>query len=154
MKYWTILIVFIPLFVLPVSAQNRQASTVAGTVVDAEDRTPLPGLTAYLRSISDTTVTSAGIANINGEFLLQVPLRGVYRLRLSHVGYETHFQNVLVDSLVNVVGTVALEPAVVDIDEILVEEVQERFRMRGDTTIFNADAYKVNPDASAEDLVE
>ena len=38
-------------------------------------------------------------------------------------------------------------------DQVVVEGIQQRVIQQGDTTVYNADAYKVNPDASAEDLI-
>lgn len=137
----------------PASAQQKQIYTVSGNVVDAEDHTVLPGLTAVLQSVEDSTQQHAGISNAQGEFSIETPRMGRYQLRLSFVGYETHMQDVLVDSTRNIVGTVAMIRAIVGIGEVVVEDVQERFRIKGDTTVFNADAFKVNPDASAEDLV-
>lgn len=148
-----ILLVAFSVLALTAAAQQRQVHTVAGSIVDADDRTALPGVTVMLWNVADSTETDADATNALGEFVLQVRQAGSYRLRLSYIGYETHVQEVLVDSVRNVVGAIALKPAIFDIDEIVVEEVQERVRMRGDTTVFNADAFKVNPDASAEDLV-
>src|SRR5690606_2917827 len=50
-------------------------------------------------------------------------------------------------------GRIALADDVVALDEAVVEAVQERVILRGDTTAYNAAAFQVNPDANAEDLV-
>lgn len=153
LKFVTLLLLLAPLFGLSARAQQRQVFTVTGTVLDAEDGTPMPGLTAVLQSTADTTRQRASISDANGQFVLRTRLMGMYRLRLSFVGYEPFVQQVNVDSTANNIGTVRMVRAIVGIDEVVVEDVQERFRIKGDTTVFNADAYKVNPDANAEDLV-
>lgn len=153
MRYTTILLLALFALAQSASAQQQQIHTVSGNVIDAEDRSVLPGLTAVLQSVEDSTQLYAAISNALGEFTIETPRRGNYQLRLSFVGYETHIQDVLVDSTRNIVGNVAMKRAIVGIGEVVVEDVQERFRIKGDTTVFNADAYKVNPDASAEDLV-
>nr|MBX2822625.1 carboxypeptidase-like regulatory domain-containing protein [Rhodothermaceae bacterium] len=145
------LILFV--FVKSATAQQSQLYTVNGSVIDAEEGSALPGLTVILQHAADTTDMVAGTSNTLGSFSLKVQQAGSYFLRLSFVGYETHTQQVLVDSTTNFVGTIGLKQTVKGLGEVVVEEVQERFRINGDTTIFNADAYKVNPDASAEDLV-
>ncbi len=137
----------------PAAAQQRQGFTVSGQVMDAEDGSPLPGLTAVLQNAADTTRQFAGITDADGKFTLSPRRPGMYRLRLSYVGFKPFIQQVNVDSTANSVGTVMMQRAIVGIDEVVVEDVQERFRIKGDTTVFNADAYKVNPDANAEDLI-
>ena len=153
MKAKLLLLAALSLLALPAAAQERQVHTVAGSVVDAADSTALPGVTAVLWNVADSTEMDAVTSDALGAFILRPPRAGSYRLRLSYVGYEIHVQDVLVDSVYHAVGTIVLKPGVMGMDEIVVEDVQERFRMRGDTTVFNADAFKVNPDASAEDLV-
>ena len=156
------ILLLLALFILavPAEAQRRpgggqlpEGYVVMGRVVDADDGSTLPGLTAILQSIADSTQLGAGISNERGIFFIQAPGEGTFRLRLSYVGYEPHVQEVVVDSMRIRLGRIAMKQSITRIDEVIVEEVQERFRMRGDTTVFNADAFKVNPDASAEDLV-
>ena len=154
MKQFLLLWFALSILTLPASAQQRQMYGVSGTIVDADDETPLPGVTVFLQSLADSTTINGGITNTDGRFRLRSPRPGTYRLRFSYVGYETHFQEVVLEQPRQNLGIIPLKQTVLGIDEIVVEEAQERFRMRGDTTIFNADAYKVNPDATAEHLVE
>ena len=114
----------------------------------------LPGVTALLWNVADSTETIGGATDALGAFALQVRRTGRYRLRLSFVGFQPYQEDIVVDSAYSSVGTIRLKPGVVDMDEVLVEGVQERICISGDTTIYNADAFKVNPDASAQDLVE
>ena len=153
MKHIIVISFAMLLFTLPAMAQQQFAYTITGHVIDEEDKTPLPALTAMLMQPIDSSHVSASTSNDAGRFIVRAPRRGTYILRLSYVGYETYVRRVAVDSLRNQLGTIVLERKIIGVDEVIVEEVQERFRMRGDTTVFNADAYKVNPDASAEDLV-
>ena len=153
LKHKITLLLALLFFAAPAAGQQQQAYTVAGRVIDAADGSALPGLTTVIRLEADTTQFVAGVSNAEGEFILQVARQGSYRLRLSFVGYEPHVQSVYVDSTYNSIGTIPLRQAILGMDEVMVEDVQERFRIEGDTTIFNADAFKVNPDASAEDLV-
>ena len=137
---------------LPVVAQ-QSVSILAGRAVSGDPPIPLPGLNVLLQTVSDSTQIGGTVTNENGMFALRVPQRGTYQLKLSFVGFTPHTQIVEVDSAYNLLGTIVMQPDVLRYNEVLVEGTQERMRIHGDTTIFNADAYKVNPDASAEDLV-
>ena len=133
------------------SASAQTTSAVTGTVVDASDGQPLPASTVVLiRSTPDSTL--AGTATgLDGSFRLAVA-PGPYRLRVSFVGYLPLERDVTVS------GPVALGPLALAVDaaalgEVEVAAARQRVEVRGDTTAFNADAFPVNPDATAQDLL-
>jgi len=139
---------------LPTLAQQNAINIVSGRAIDGEtDTSPLPGVTAVIETVSDSILVAGSTSNADGYFAIEVRERGEYRLRLTFVGFVTHEQLVTIDGPYKSLGTISMKPDVMQLDEIVVEELQERMIIRGDTTIFNADAYKVNPDATAEDLV-
>lgn len=51
-------------------------------------------------------------------------------------------------------GEILLAMDTKNLGDVTVEGLIERVRQNGDTTEYNADAFKVNPDATAENLVE
>ncbi|MXX58183.1 MAG: carboxypeptidase-like regulatory domain-containing protein, partial [Rhodothermaceae bacterium] len=139
---------------LPALAQQNAINIVSGRAVDEEaESAPLPGVTAVIETVTDSILVGGSTSNADGYFAIEVRERGEYRLRLTFVGFVTHEQLVTIDGPYKSLGTISMQPDVMQLDEIVVEELQERMVIRGDTTIFNADAYKVNPDATAEDLV-
>ena len=52
------------------------------------------------------------------------------------------------------VPTIRLKPANKNIDEVKVAATLTRQEQRGDTSVYNAAAFKVNPDATTEDLLK
>ena len=154
MKHPIVALLALAATALPASAQQSPLFVVAGSVAESAENVALPGVTALLWNVADSTETTGGATDALGTFALQVRRTGRYRLLLSFVGFQPYQEDIVVDSAYNSVGTIRLKPGVVDMDEVLVEGVQERIRISGDTTIYNADAFKVNPDASAQDLVE
>ena len=138
---------------LPATAQNQAGSTLSGTTMDAADGTVLPGVNVVITHVEDSTRLFASISDLGGNFSVRLPEQGRYLLRASFVGYKLIERTLTVDRPFIDLDTLAFEVDVFGLDEVLVQGVQERFRMRGDTTVFNADAFKVNPDANAEDLV-
>ncbi|MEX2402401.1 MAG: outer membrane beta-barrel protein [Rhodothermales bacterium] len=152
-RYTSLLLILLVALSLPAAAQQQRALSVTGAVVDAEDGSALPGVTVVLLDAADSVMVAAGTSGPGGRFAVRAPREGTYRLRLSFVGFVPHVQDVAAGETPNDVGSIRLEASVTDLDEVVVQDVQERFRMRGDTAVFNADAYRVNPDASAEDLI-
>lgn len=137
---------------LPASAQDS-SYTISGFVFEQDTSEPIPGVNVFLVSRADTTVQAGGVTNEKGVFRFELPIDGAYAASFSFVGFETVYQPINITGRYTYVGTIYLSPAVEALENIIVEDVQERVVIRGDTTEFNADAFKVNPDANAADLI-
>jgi len=126
--------------------------TVQGRVVDAQQLTPIPGATVIVQQLPDTTRRWGTVTNPRGEFRLVLPSAGRYRVRISSVGYEP-LERVLMLREDQNLGTLSLKPEAIQTGAVTVEAAQERAVVKEDTVEYSASAYKVNPDATAEDLV-
>ena len=145
------------LFLLALApAASAQSSAVTGTVLDAADGQPLPGATVFLVSTAPDTSGGDGAAGaaagLDGSFQIAAET-GTYRLRVSFVGYQTLDREVTVGRGPLALGTLALQLDDEALGEVEVAATRQRVEVRGDTTAFNADAFAVNPDASAQDLL-
>lgn len=145
---------FFPLFLLalavPAAAQAPVA--VTGTVVDAQSGDPLPGATVLLIRATPDSTRSGAATGLDGAFRLEAA-PGAYQLRVSFVGYVPLAQALRVTEPV-ALGVLALTSDDAALGELQVEATRQRVSVRGDTTAFNADAFPVNPDATAGDLIE
>ncbi len=126
--------------------------SVRGRVVDAQQRAPIPGATVLFTALPDATQQWGAVADSRGEFRVELPRPGQYRLRVTSVGYKP-LERVLSVRESHTVGDLALEAVALQAGQITVEAVQERAQVKQDTVEYAASAYKVNPDATAEDLV-
>ncbi len=135
--------------------QDREQVEVTGTVIDGEDRMPLQGAHISLTHLSDTTRVYHAAADSRGEFSVSVT-PGRYQLRVTFVGYQPTVLEkpveVDADEEETGVGTIAM------IEGEMLEEVHVRAHrpgavLRGDTLAYDAAAYRLNPDATTEDLV-
>ncbi len=125
---------------------------VHGRVLDVQQRTPIPGATVVAFALSDTARRWGAVANAQGEVRLELPGPGQYRLRVSSVGYRT-LERVLSVERSHSVGDLPLEPVALQTHAVTVEALQERASVKQDTVEYSASAYKVNPEATAEELV-
>ena len=135
--------------VLGAGVAHAQTS-LTGRAVDAVTGEALPGANVVATRLAPDSVRVGAAANADGQFRLSVAA-GTYRLRVSYAGYTADTREVVARGPIQDVGDVALVPAA--LGEVEVGAVRERVTLRGDTTAFNAAAFPVNPDASAEDLV-
>ncbi|WP_412068014.1 TonB-dependent receptor domain-containing protein [Rubrivirga sp. IMCC43871] len=124
---------------------------VRGETVDMVTKAPMPAVSVLLVRASDSL--RVGVATgADGAFSLDLP-PGAYRLRASFVGYQTLERELDVGRQPLDLGPLALRPDTTRLADTVVEAVETRVEIRGDTTAFNASAYGVNADATAADLV-
>lgn len=129
-----------------VQAQNF---FVRGLVKSYTDTTALPNAYIALLNPKDSSVVTGTQTNEKGFFNIQA-VSGEYLLKASFVGYKDYIKplNVTKNTFV---GVVKLQDAYSK--EVIVEDKIPPVIQKGDTTQFNADAYKVDKNANAEDLV-
>jgi hypothetical protein len=130
-----------------------QSQTITGTVKEKSGG-EMPGATVLLLSLPDSAQVAGKTSDLNGLFAFDNVNPGSYVIRVSFIGYLRQDRNITVGSaLIPQQNFVLLSDAVM-IDEAVVQELQERVTMKGDTTVYNADAFKTNPDATVEDLIK
>lgn len=129
-------------------AQGR----VSGTVLDKADNQGLPGAQAsFTPAAGGKTIGTS--TDLDGNFSIKVD-NGKWVVKIAYVGYTAYEKTIEVNGADVKLGTIKLKSEDKKIDEVKVTGVLQRQEQRGDTTIFNADAFKVNPDATTEDLIK
>jgi len=147
---------FYLLFVFVVLSLVADAQyVVKGLVQDGVATLGLPGVNVVARSRFDSTYLVGATTNESGAFELKLNRPGPYVLRLSFVGYVTRVERIRVPQEVTVLQLppFLLQDDVKTLGEVRIEGLEQRVEQRGDTTEIRADAFKVNPDADAEQLV-
>lgn len=131
-----------------------QTYTVSGTVQDDKDGTPLLGAAVIIFPSTDTTQKAGVATDENGAFAHTGLANGVYKLRVTYTGYSVLERNVNVQGADVVLGTLKMGVNATVLKDVDIVEKQTRVEQKGDTTEYNANAYKTNPDANAEDLIK
>lgn len=130
-------------------AQNYQVNAL---VIDDKSE-PVVGANVLLQSFSDSLKKYTTLTNIRGEIQFNNIPNGYYALSVRFVGYNPlKNKRVIVNGNTNV-GVLKLETASTNLREAKVEGEAVRAEILKDTIQYNANAFKVNRDATAEDLV-
>jgi len=129
-----------------------QSFVLKGQVKDAEDKSSLPGVLVLALQVQDTLKVTSAITDVEGNFLLELP-QSEYKVRFKLMGYNTHESFVRLTSDINL-GSISLTRGSRLLKEVNIETKISRFEQKGDTSQYNAGAYKVNPDATTEDLIK
>lgn len=131
-------------------AQNAQ---IKGKLLD-QNQKALIGARLELLAFPDTTQKKYALSNENGDYLFASLKAGNYLLRVNYLGYQAAFRRVSLSSTSDVQNiNISLRPKVDQLKEVTVTDKAIIGTQKGDTSVFNANAFKTNPDANAEDLV-
>ncbi len=126
-----------------------QGVKVTGRVVDNETGEELIGATVQL--IGERIFST--ITNKSGDFTLFPLPPGFYNIKVSYIGFETYSLE-YIDIIDNKsFGNIKLNVQKREISEVIVAGKTNLATVRGDTLVYNANNYKTNPDADAQDLV-
>ena len=140
------------LFLLLLSAPALAQTTfpVTGRVLDATDQAPLIGANVVLTQVPDS-VRRGAAADTAGRFTIAGVPAGRYVLSVSFLGYQTSRRVVQLTAQNRALGTLTLR-AGITLKNVEVVGKTPAAVQKGDTTQFNANAFKTNPDATAQDL--
>lgn len=149
-KLFLFLIAFVSLCSIKVQAQNLSLS---GKLLNAEDKSPLIGATVRLIDMSDTTrgIYTSSAENGQFKFINLSPMD--YKLIITFIGFKKLVRKGSMNNLTEDLGILYLSPSTEVMKEVKVVGRVPAAQQKGDTTLFNAQAYKTNSDASAGDLI-
>jgi len=148
-----ILIVLLAFFFVNAFAQspNPQPIKIFGKFINDSGKSVIPGIGVTLYT-PDSTKQFFTVTDNNGIFMFQNVTPGRYRLRASFIGYQD-FNIRLAYSTVNInMGVQKMKLGTIDMKAVTIHGIVP-VQQREDTTEYNADAFKTQPDATAEDLV-
>ena len=128
-----------------------QGTSVKGKIADKE-QLGLPGAHVVLLLPSGENAKNA-FTDADGAFALEGVRPGKYTLKVTFLSYQNLEKEITVERRPLDLGVINLEEEAIALDQVQVTGQAVTGTQRGDTTSFNADAFKVMKDASAEDLV-
>ena len=127
--------------------------TVTGTVVEQDTKDAVIQATASL--LSGEKVVSNAVTNADGKFSVKAPSDGTFTLRITYVGFKTYTKKITVaDGKGVLAGTISLAPDAIMLQGATVTAHLAKVQSKGDTLIFNADAYRVPEGSVVEELVK
>lgn len=146
-------VLFFTLFSITLFSQK--SSTIEGIVADSLS-TPLMGATVVLLQAQDSVLSSFGITDLDGRFLMKKVPHGSYILQITYLGYANYSEAIelTAEKGDQDFGKVVLEPASANLDEILVKAEHIPMQIRNDTLEYNAAAFKTQPGSVVEDLLK
>lgn len=149
MQIRVVLLLFITTLLYSFSAHSQ--TELSGKVIDPKTSEKLMDARVALLSPTDSSVVKAVNTDENGGYSLTDFAAGNYILKVTLFEYVDQFRNVNLPAGKTVLDVIMKTDT--KLDEVTIEANAVRVEQKGDTTQYNADAYKTNPDATVQDLI-
>ena len=136
-----------------INAQNTIG--IKGTVLDINTQLPLELATVYFTNVKDSTVIEVATTDKNGVFNFNIKkFEKPVLLKVNYMGYQTFVeeQNELRES--KDFGKIYLLQNVNTLDDVIITTAAPPIRIKKDTLEFNAQSFKVRPDANVEIMLK
>jgi hypothetical protein len=130
-----------------------QSFNIKGSVMVEGKQEPLPFVNVILLSPNDSSQVSGAVSDIDGNFGFAGIRQGEYILKVQYLGYRDYFKSIDLNSNLDL-GNIPISEVATDLKEVIIEATRSTGTQKGDTTMFNPDAFKTMKDASAQTLLE
>ena len=133
---------------------NGQTYNITGIVLSASDSARVGAATVMVLSPSDTSLIQGGITDDDGTFRIDGISSGTYILGVQFIGYETLEKRIQIDASDLDLGPVMISETATWLNDVVVGARRSTGTQMGDTTQYDAAAFKTLKDASAQSLIE
>jgi hypothetical protein len=154
MNRFTFFVLLLAGFVAPAFSQAQNAQ-ITGTVLDSVSRTAVVGAYVAVSRNTPDAKPEYVTTDVNGKFAFTgLTKQTSYLVKVTYLSYKDFSKTVAVNRDIEDLGTITLSEAVANLKEVKVVGQVVAMEQKGDTTQFNAAAFKTNPDATSEDLIQ
>ena len=133
---------------------KSQDISLKGKLTDKGDNTPIAGATITLTSQRDSAQIKRVITDKTGNFQFNNLNASGYVLRISSSGYEKIEQRINIQASNVTAIPFSISKVAIELADVTVVAKAPPVKNKADTTEFSASQFKVNPDATAEDLIK
>lgn len=130
---------------------QRPQIKLTGIVMDGSTKTPMNGANILIKTLADSLLLG-GVTDAQGKFEINRPMIPQVKIEIKFIGYETITRTHSFRDPADL-GTLVLNEDTQTLGEVVIEGQSPVGEMRGDTTSFNASAFKTQQNAQAEDLI-
>lgn len=146
---------FLALFGLLSLGAQAQTSRILGVVNDSTSQTPVAGAYVSILNTSDNNAKPIyTTTDLNGKFEFAGVARQKYQLKITYLSYKDFIKIIEVKDAILNLGSLPLSEVATNLNEVKVVGQIQQSQQKGDTIQFNAAAFKTNPDANVEDLIQ
>lgn len=131
--------------------QAPQERKFTGKVIDGVTKTPMIGANVLIKTVTDSLLRGT-VTGADGSFEIARPAIPQVKFEITFLGYRTISQIHSLRDPMDLGELILLEDTKV-LGEVVIQGQVPVGEQRGDTTSFNANAFKTQTNAQAEDLI-
>ncbi len=125
--------------------------SITGKLIDRQSGNPVQAATVSLQRAADSVSIRNAVSDSLGAFRFTNVVPDTFKIVLSIIGYGSVKRGVRVDSS-DISVSISIDRKAGVLEDVVVTAVISPVTQKGDTVQYNASQYKVNPDATVEDL--
>ena len=135
-------------------SESRRLSII-GQLFDADLKEPMIQATIQLFQASDSTFAGGTVSNEKGNFYIEVPRAGTYKLRISSVGYQTLERELTLRRNEQLdLGDMLMETESTMLKETVITGRAAQVIVRKDTIMYNPEAFRTPEGSAIEELIK
>ncbi|MBQ1665655.1 MAG: carboxypeptidase-like regulatory domain-containing protein, partial [Bacteroidaceae bacterium] len=139
------------------TAFGQSKFNLSGIVMEKGSNEPIMSATVQVCTTKDTTLVNGAATDVKGVFKINGVKKDKYLLKISFIGYHNHV--VAIDLTKEKKKDVDLGYFTLTTDAIMLKEAEvtanaAKVQVKGDSLIYNADAYRMHEGSMLEDLVK
>jgi len=142
------------LFILSTTSVFAFAQQLKGKLADSQTHTRIRGASVSIKSRTDPSFSRYAVSDTSGSFIFPALTSGIFDISVTYIDYGNSMQAIQVDSAVSDLGTILLTRNAGILDSVVIIAKTPMAGQKGDTIQLNASQFKVNPDATVEDLAK
>ncbi|MEO8769786.1 MAG: TonB-dependent receptor [Ferruginibacter sp.] len=136
------------------SISFAQTGSIRGTLRDNDDSSAIKGATVSLLLQSDSSIVKSVVSDASGIFQLDNLAADSFIVKITTVSYQERVSFITLNENARDLGNIGLNKQGKDLSVVTVIAKAPPVIQKGDTSQFSADQFKVNPDATTEDLIK
>ncbi|QXV65477.1 TonB-dependent receptor [Mucilaginibacter achroorhodeus] len=151
----TIMALVLYLCSLTALAQQSPPYSVKGAAIDSVVNAKLTNASISVLNAKDSTLAKFTRAKADGTFSITGLKKGKFILLMTYPGYADYVEQFSLDSVKTThnFGRVTMDLKSRLLKEVIVKGTVAAIKIKGDTTEFNAKAFKIEPNSKVEDLL-
>ena len=132
---------------------SAQGFILKGTVRDTVDKKVLKNASIVLLNLKDSVLYKTTRTQDDGHFDLSEVNKGSYILMISYPQYADYLEKIELNESVDL-KIIPLNTKVHLLKEVIIKNTVSAIRVKGDTTEYKADSFRVTPNADVQELLK
>ena len=135
--------------------EDDRQQTISGQVIDAELREPMVQASVQLFRQRDSTFVGGSVTDLRGNFSVEAPGNGIFRIKISSVGFQPIEREVtLRHNESQDLGMLMMSTDAVLLKEAVVTGRAAQVMVKKDTLVYNPDAFRTPEGSPIEELIK